>query len=549
MSVIQISKIQVRRGQENITGIPVLSPGEFGWAEDTENLYIGKSVAEGAFDNNNTRILTENDLQSFYSTSATAFTAYQYQGHVNGFTVTNTVIRTLQSKLDDTISILDYDAVGDGSTLNALYLQNAIDSLYLNSIVKNTASNQTLVALTIPAGIYNIERTIYLPRFTTLVGEGPGKTVINLTTANTALFQFVDQGASAGSYGPHIFVDGQTNMNSGTQPEQIIIKDMTLKYDTRVNSTTTYALLRVDCATDCLVDNVQFIGNYTAGASQPSNSNYTGIEVRGQGPLTTKDLIVNNCSFDNLYYGIKSNYDIEEPIIINSRFRNLNRGIVFSENSALANFTGPLRARIENNKFFDIEYEGIYVGNPYNNYATYHRSAFNVFRNVGNNLNNDNNPVTSIINFQTPGNISLVDYNSRFDYLNNTTSNITSNVSLVVNGTSYIESVGAYTTNVSNGTNLLVKLPYSGVEQATKLQYNMILPTLSVSRAGELKINAALINSTATVSVTDSYSFNGPNYGGIDFSATLNTVTNLVSISYTSGVSTGTITYKYNQLQ
>ena len=40
MAVIEIAKIQVRRGQENLTGIPQLAPGEFGWAEDTENLSI-----------------------------------------------------------------------------------------------------------------------------------------------------------------------------------------------------------------------------------------------------------------------------------------------------------------------------------------------------------------------------------------------------------------------------------------------------------------------------------------------------------------------------
>ena len=35
MSVIEIAKIQIRRGQEKTTGIPQLDPGEFGWAEDT----------------------------------------------------------------------------------------------------------------------------------------------------------------------------------------------------------------------------------------------------------------------------------------------------------------------------------------------------------------------------------------------------------------------------------------------------------------------------------------------------------------------------------
>lgn len=67
MSVIEIAKIQIRRGQENIGGMPQLSPGEFGWAEDTQHLYIGKSITEGAVDNNNTRILTEVDLANLVS--------------------------------------------------------------------------------------------------------------------------------------------------------------------------------------------------------------------------------------------------------------------------------------------------------------------------------------------------------------------------------------------------------------------------------------------------------------------------------------------------
>jgi hypothetical protein len=58
MAVIEIAKIQVRRGQEHVTGVPQLDPGEFGWAEDTQNLYIGKRISEGASSDENTRILT-----------------------------------------------------------------------------------------------------------------------------------------------------------------------------------------------------------------------------------------------------------------------------------------------------------------------------------------------------------------------------------------------------------------------------------------------------------------------------------------------------------
>ena len=62
MAVIEISRIQVRRGQENQTGVPILAGGEFGWAADTEHLYIGLRREDGGARDANVRVLTENDL-------------------------------------------------------------------------------------------------------------------------------------------------------------------------------------------------------------------------------------------------------------------------------------------------------------------------------------------------------------------------------------------------------------------------------------------------------------------------------------------------------
>ena len=65
MAILEIARIQLRRGQENVDGVPTLAPGELGWAQDTENLWIGKRTDEGAADDFNTRILTEKDLNLF----------------------------------------------------------------------------------------------------------------------------------------------------------------------------------------------------------------------------------------------------------------------------------------------------------------------------------------------------------------------------------------------------------------------------------------------------------------------------------------------------
>jgi hypothetical protein len=63
MAILEVARIQIRRGQEIQNKVPKLEPGEFAWAQDTENLYIGKRIAEGAADDENTRILTEKDFQ------------------------------------------------------------------------------------------------------------------------------------------------------------------------------------------------------------------------------------------------------------------------------------------------------------------------------------------------------------------------------------------------------------------------------------------------------------------------------------------------------
>ena len=79
MAIVQISRIQVRRGKKNQgSGVPQLAGGEFGWAVDTRELYIGNgSVSEGAPAVGNSKILTEHDnLFNFANT-------YEYKATVD----------------------------------------------------------------------------------------------------------------------------------------------------------------------------------------------------------------------------------------------------------------------------------------------------------------------------------------------------------------------------------------------------------------------------------------------------------------------------------
>lgn len=526
MAILEIAKIQVRRGQETVTGLPQLDSGEFGWAIDTQQLYIGNgSLSEGAPEIGNTRILTERDNVFNLSTAT-----YTYAGgqRTPGL-ITEAVQRSFQQRLDDSVSVLNF-----GTSVTAVSLQTAINQLYLNA---DKLSPVSRVELKIPAGSYTFSATIYIPPYATIVGEGPDKTVLTMTDSSKPLFQFMDQTGT-------LYQDGQANIQSATRPANIELAGLTLKYSTSTSKINAVPLLRVDCAADTVIKDCKFVGEYQYGNS--SDAGYTGIDIRGQGALTTRDLIIDNCTFENLFYGIRSNYDIEDNIINNSKFRNLRRGIVLRENVISGNTTGPLRTKITFNKFQSIEREAIYAGTS--TVPAYTVSAYNTFKEVGNNLAGDLNSVYPVINFLSQGNSSVGDYSTRFGSINATTSTVA--FKQIVEGKNYTDFTPVFSANVvaSTVTTVLSKFPYT-TDQLYKVQYSVVKGPSGVSRKGELAINVSRIGSNTTATITDNYSYNGSTDGGVVFTVGLNTATTTVTLGYTSPDNYGTISYKFNQFQ
>ena len=250
MAVIEIAKIQVRRGQENQTGMPQLDSGEFGWAEDTEHLYIGKRIVDGAVDDTNSRILTENDLNNFFSLitpgSAVASTStYRYRDNVPTNSIPGRVYTSIGTKLDDIVSLTDFGVVPSFTATDiTLELTTAAASLWANNIIGDDALRQ----LRLPAGAYFVADTIELPPNTSIIGEGQGLTTLILTNSDVPLFKTVD---SQGRF----YEDGMANDRS-TQPRNIHLEGMTLKY-----STATYTaepLLALDNVNYATIKHVDF---------------------------------------------------------------------------------------------------------------------------------------------------------------------------------------------------------------------------------------------------------------------------------------------------
>ena len=194
MAVIQISRIQHRRGLEQ--DFPQLASAELGWSLDTQRLFIGNgTLAENAPAEGVTEILTE------HSNLLTSALKYTFRGESAGYviqtgpTANNPVVRTLQEKLDDVVSVKDFGAVGNGVDDDTAAIQRAIDRPVGNKL--GALINFRHRTINFPAGAYRVTSSILIAPYTRLQGEG--KTVSSIEGyGDFPVARFVD---SHGQYG------------------------------------------------------------------------------------------------------------------------------------------------------------------------------------------------------------------------------------------------------------------------------------------------------------------------------------------------------------
>lgn len=527
MAVVEIARIQVRRGQENQTGVPLLEGGEFAWAADTEKLYIGLKIADGGSRNANVEILTENHLRNFFSTLSPLSTTASYVYQVGEDLTLNPNVsvnpfgvefeRTVQQRLDDNdVSILNFGAVGQGlSGDDTQVIQYAHDNLFLNALGKtydrNDAQDNPVVTtsrtLRFPPGIYKLQDSVFITKGTHIKGEGPDKTIIRVTSGGHYAFQTCSFQSKKGPYAlqPGILAYvryGDAAFGSGrNEPDNIIIEDLTIEYDDSIPITDAYPLIGLHGSDNTIIRNVVFKGHYQI-TSSPSSNQYHGIELKGTEMISCENVTIENCKFENIFYGIISNHDIRNPQIYNCKFNNCSRGIVFNESvDSLAQF-GPRFARIVNNRFEMIKQEAIYAGANSSNWATDHVSKNNQFIDVGNLNNSEGTGAgTPIIKYVTDGNRSIDDYFNRFEFhLQNNSSPLI--YSMLVDGAVSLNLAdGRLKEILPNTTHLVCRVPINNRTQQLKINFN-----ISNNRVGDVLIN---INENGNTNVTEYFNQSG----------------------------------------
>jgi hypothetical protein len=507
MAQILISKVQVRRGQELQTGIPRLDPGEFGWAEDTEHLYIGKRISEGAVDDENTRILTETDLTNIFALiggpeNLAGDSSYRYRSDTHYITSTSTSIAT---KLNNWVSLTDYDP-----SLTPSFQQNenfditdtltaAIQNLYFTGGYNQFSRLDARRRLIIPAGHYVVSNTIDLPPYTTLVGEGPGLTTItfddtNVSPATPWMFRTVD------AIGQN-FDNGSMDMSiqDGQNAKSVRLEGMTLQF-TATNMVANSVLVSLDQVIDAEITDVEF------GTKGLVTGTFYGSDLLDTAP--SGNIRINKCKFHNMESAITQGVGtVNRFFITDNTFDRLQSGITMWTPSV--NTPGPVNGVIDGNRFERISNQAIVLGTATTNvyaYPSYTISSNNTFKGVGNGVDNittstiseysNTSTTTPVITFNSAGNKSVNDIFARRDFANLIIQYPGNDFyyNPYIQGPGLIESPSVYRRQLTSISNDLIYFPLNGGEQKITLHYELWNSNTGYSRKGDLIINIIGVN-------------------------------------------------------
>ena len=490
MAVVSISRIQVRRGRR--TDLPQLASGEFGWAVDSKEIFIGNgAVSEGAPYVGNTKLITDRD--NLFQLAG-QYTYKQGTTIQTGSTFNSPVERSLQDRLDDIVTLASFGGTGDGTDHTAI-LQRAIDQLFLGPSTKNTEKSR--VTLMIEPGIYTLSNTIHIPPFANIVGAGIDKTIFRSTPGHTKdMFLTVSSDSIPGLYA---FRSTTTSLN---QSRNILFQGITIESVNEQKS------LVVDCVKNSIFRDLKFVGSYDLFTSSQNIGDMT-IEVKALSQaVSTSECLFENITFRNKCVGLVIDDDVIDNTFTNCKFDELFQGCRLGHSTVLGspgqNY-GPRHIIIENSTFDQIQNEGITVtiGNDI-------LSRSNKFFSVGNSAGSPAATASAVISYITRNNQSIDDWFQRTDDLGYNATYSTVPYVPEVAANSIVSLDYTKTIDIEEYSTPTKKIGFAA-DRAKKIEVDYVYKseTIVATRIGTLEIIINPANQLAQIS--DTYDFIGSN--------------------------------------
>ena len=542
MAVVQISRIQIRRGQKNAgTGIPQLASGEMAWAIDTQELYIGNgAISEGSPAVGNTKILTDADNlldligQYVYKSDS----ALIQTGQDPNYPIT----RTLQERLDERVTSASYGILPNAGD-QATAIQRAIDNLFITNTVNGAGDR---VTLEFAPGVYQFSTTIYIPSYATILGAGKQKTIFNFTGPVGTAFAFVDDTSTP----TNKVLSSTSNSGSTTeyniQPKFCVLKGFTLN----TNEPDVQAI-QLDCVRDSVFEDIELTGSYgdSAGDSTLPSGGY-GIGMYALSSIVTcQRNKFTRVTFDGFKDAVFAKEDIFNNTWIDCEFLNSRYGFEFgvgADTVTTGEVYGPRKNIIENCYFYNIDRYGIIIDNGYGN-----KSRGNTFVNVGNEGGGNANNVYSQIKFTVKGNTSLQDnFDRQLDLAKVTDTNWGDPYLNEVEGKAVVVNGEVNTVSlVSPATYEITafRIPFSG-NTGFKIDYTLKSSSYTQMRKGTLSV--AVDGTNLTLQLVDDYEYVGTvgQDTRVIFSAII--VAGCIEVQYVNDNTVGTtlLTYAYSTI-
>ena len=465
MAVVQISKIQIRRGLKNSNvGVPQLSSAELAWAVDSQELFIGNgSVAEGAPEVGNTKVLTEHDNILELASS--------YRFASSNPSITRSEPRPLLDKIDEIqVSVRDFGAVPDGSTDCTTAFSRAFQELFQN------ADPDLKKILYVPNGTYLIASELVIPSFVKLRGETQDSTIIHIDTRNISLTSDLNTQQSA--------------FTSSDKPKDIRIENLTIR-----RSSGSLVLTGLEGA---LLKDIIFDGEYNLGNTIQPLSTETGALFWDNSVAGTKvdKIVIDGCTFKNNPLAIKCTQDIVTDTKVtfkDCKFYRLDTGV----------YVSGATGQINEWKFDHCEFEEIHTNAIKTTAGRGFRLNACDFKNVGNEVNEASTPVYPMIEFgESRDNIVTGSTSNRMKEAGFTSSALTGAVTEVYNA-DYVQLVDRNTSTLFTTDSFKTLAVFSVFNNFYEIDYTLRIA--NHIRRGTIRFTVG--DDLSIVNLSDSYEY------------------------------------------
>jgi hypothetical protein len=307
-----------------------------------------------------------------------------------------------------------------------------------------------------------------------------------------------------------------------TRPANIELNNFTIQTPTGQNT-----CLQLDAAYNCQFNNLHLVGAWENAPSP--NTLSTGVLMQAVSSLVTCEKnVFRNVTFESFYYGVYAQQDILNNVFEDCYITDARQGFSLgagSNGSTAGQQYGPRQTQINQCKFYNVKYHGVYL----------ERGEYNIvsnckFTNVGNNGAGNSGAQYPQIYFNTFGNEAANNQSDRGDDL--TVSNITTPYVPEISGHGKYRSYGTRQIILSQTSTPVIafRLPVSTDQYGSptgsvsyEIDYYYKSNNNSFTRSGVMFVTADV--SHAKIQLSDDFNFAGTDPSDttaliLDFSAT-----------------------------